>query len=251
MRANRVALATWAIVALALAAPAAAQTGERTVRPAIFIGIDTSGSFKTAGYEDAQSFLAHYIYGHLKGLGGLARPRELFVAGIGGNEVDQAKSFHPIHDFVDKDIEQIEADLKRWFPPRDAITDFNTFFRSVARIAKERGLLLAPVSVVMVSDGVPDIPGVHWDSPISYSKVELAPLEYLSRNVTMRLVYASPPVGDKWRRLVPRNRVRFWAVDQEVMRGWRSNLEPDAPPSRQGRLWKWIRENVDYRVRRG
>ena len=252
MRHPRLALvAGVAAAVLALTGPAAAQTGERTVRPAMFIGIDTSGSFRGAGYADAQAFLAHYIYGHLRGLGGLARPRDLFVAGIGGNETDQAKSFHPVHDFAEKDVEQIEGDLKRWFPPRDTITDFNSFFRQIARIAKERGLLLAPISIVIVSDGVPDMPGIHTDSPLAYGKVDLGPLEYLSRTVTLRLVYASPSVGDKWRRLVPRSRVRLWAVDDEVMKGWRAHLEPDAAPAAQRRLWKWVRENVDYRVRRG
>jgi hypothetical protein len=240
-----------AAAALALAGPAAAQDGTRTVRQAFFVGIDTSGSFQRANYDDGLAFLAHYLYGHLNGLGGLARPRELFVAGIGGNETDQAKSFHPIHDFASKDVEQIEADLKRWFPPRDTLTDFNTFFRQVARIVKERGLMLAPISLVIVSDGVPDVPGIKADSPLAYGKIDLGPLEYLSRNLTVRLVYPSAPVGEKWRRLVPRQRVRLWTVDNEVMKGWRAHLNPDVALSRQARLWKWVIENVDYRVRRG
>jgi hypothetical protein len=252
MRVGRLVLAAWvAAVALALAGSAAAQTAQRTVRPVLFIGVDTSGSFQRVAYEDGLTFLAHYLYGHLNGLGGLAKPRELFVAGIGGNEADQAKSFHPIHDFANKDLEQMDADLKRWFPNRDTLTDFNTFFRQVARIAKERGLLLAPISILIVSDGIPDVPGTTSNSPLAYGKIDLTPLEYLSRNVTLRLVYPSAPVGEKWRRLVPRQRVRFWAVDQEVMRGWRTHLKPDAPPARQTQLWKWVRENVDYRVRRG
>jgi hypothetical protein len=69
--------------------------------------------------------------------------------------------------------------------------------------------------------------------------------------VTVRLAYASPKVGDHWRRLVPRQRVRFWAVEREVMAGWRNQVAADVAPDGQARLWKWVKENVDYRVRRG
>ena len=253
MRRGRLALfvAVLAAATLVATAAAAADNQGRQVRPALFIGIDTSGSFQRIAYDDALTFVAHYIYGHLRGLGGLARPRDLFVAGIGGNEADQAKAFHPVHDFADKDVGQLEADLKRWFPPRDTLTDFNAFFRQIARITKERGLMLIPITVVIVSDGVPDIPGIQANSPLAYGKVDLGPLEYLARTVTVRLVYTSPPVGEKWRRLVARKRVRLWTVDHEVMKGWRAQMQPDVAPARQGRLWKWVRENVDYRVRRG
>jgi hypothetical protein len=238
--------------ALAAAAPAAAaQPEDKTARPSLFIGVDTSGSFHRAGYDDGLSFMAHYMYGHLNGLGGLVRPRELFVAGIGGNEGEEAKSFHPSHDFAGKDVRQIESDLRRWFPPRDHLTDFNAFFRQVARIAKDRGLMLSPIIVVVMSDGVPDVPGMKPGSSSAYGRIDLSPLEYLARNVTLRLVYANPTVGEKWRRLVPRQRVRLWTVDYEVMKGWRGQVRSDADLASQGKLWKWVRENVDYRVRRG
>jgi len=67
----------------------------------------------------------------------------------------------------------------------------------------------------------------------------------------VRLVYASPKVGDNWRKLVKRDRVRFWAVEYDVMKGWRAQMKPDADLPNQDRLWKWVRDNVDYRVRRG
>jgi hypothetical protein len=239
------------VAVVAAATPAVAQPSDRSGRPALFVGVDTSGSFLRAGYEDSLTFLAHYLYGHLKGLGGLFEPRELFVAGIGGNEIDEAKSFHPVHDFAGKDVRQIESDLRRWFPPRDTLTDYNAFFRQVARIAKDRGLLLSPITVVIVSDGVPDMPGHRAGSPVSFNQIDLKPLEYLTRNVTVRLVYANPSVSDKWRRLVPRQRVRMWTVDHEVMKGWRAQVKPDVDLGGQAQLWKWVRDNVDYRARRG
>jgi hypothetical protein len=235
------------------AGDAAAQTRERTPRQTLFIGLDTSGSFQRAGYEDALAFLAHYIYGHLNGLGGLSRPRDLFVAGIGGNDADETKAFRPIHDFTDKSVEQIERDLRQWFPPTDTMTDFNAFFRRIAGIARERNLLLRPVSVVVVTDGVPDVSGptAAPGSPEVYRQIDLAPLEYLARSVTVRVAYTSPPVSERWRTLVPRQRVRLWTVEHEVMKGWRTQLKPEAPPAEQERLWRWVRENVDFRVRRG
>src|SRR5439155_347933 len=82
-------------------------------------------------------------------------------------------------------------------------------------------------------------------------QIDLSPLDYLSKNVTVRLVYASPKVGDNWRKLVKRDRVRFWAVEYDVMKGWRAQMKPDTDLANQDRLWKWVRDNVDYRVRRG
>src|SRR3989454_8413709 len=80
------------------------------------------------------TFLGYYLYGHLNGLGGLSQPRELFVAAIGGKEASEPKAFHPILDFAGKDITQIEADLKRWFPPTDTLTDFNVLDRKSTRL---------------------------------------------------------------------------------------------------------------------
>ena len=102
---------------------------------------------------------------------------------------------------------------------------------------------------MVVSDGIPDVPNVKPGSPDSFKTIDLRTLEFLSRNLTVRLIYASPKVGDYWRRLIPRQRVRFWAVEREVMVGWRAQVKPDADPARQDRLWQWVRDNVDYRVR--
>jgi hypothetical protein len=250
-RAARLVLAAAMSLAVASAA-AAAEENTKAPRSTLFVGIDTSGSFRAA-YDDALTFTAHYIYGHLHELGGLAKPRDLFVTAIGGKDNREPKSFHPIHEFNNKDVAQIEADLKKWFPPTDTLTDFNVFFEQIARTVKERNLMLAPITVLVVSDGVPDVRGgtIKSGTPASYEHIDLSPLDYLSKNVTVRLVYASPKVGDNWRKLVKRDRVRFWAVEYDVMRGWRAQMSPDTDLPNQGRLWKWVKDNVDYRVRRG
>ena len=218
----------------------------------LFIGVDASGSFKTSGYYDnALSFLAHYIYGHLHALGGLDKPHAMFIASVGGKDLREPKSFHPIHDFENKDIPQIEVELRKWFPPSDRVTDFNPFFTEVARIAKERNLVLAPINVMIITDGVPDatIKGAAAGSQALYEHIDLKPLEYLSRNVTLRLAYISPKVGDHWRKHVPRERVRLWTVDGEVMKTWREKFEPNRDLAEQTRFWKWLQDTVDYRVR--
>jgi hypothetical protein len=235
---------------LTLAAPLAAQTVDGRSRDTLFVGVDTSGSFRRE-YDNAISFLAYYLYGHLNALGGLSKPRELFVAAIGGRETSEPKAFRPIHDFVGKDVGQLEADLRKWSAPTDTLTDFNVFFAQIARIAKERNLILTPVTVMIVSDGVPDVPVQHVkeDPTALFRQIDLRPLEFLTRNLTVRLTYASPRVGDNWRRYVPRQRVKLWTVEAEVMKDWRQQLMPGLAAADQTRLWKWVRENVDFRVR--
>jgi len=254
MSRRRIPLAARLIVAalIGVVVSAGAAEDSRLPRSTLFVGVDTSGSFRSA-YDDALAFVAHYLYGHMHGLGGLAKPRDLFVTAIGGKDDREPKSFHPVHDFDNKDVTQIEADLRKWFPPTDTLTDFNVFFEQVARTVKERNLVLAPITVMVVSDGVPDVRDakIKSGSPDSYRQIDLSPLDYLSKNVTVRLVYASPKVGDNWRKLVKRDRVRFWAVEFDVMMGWRAQMQPDAELANQGRLWKWVKDNVDYRVRRG
>ena len=253
MRPRGSALARALLVGGLLATTAAAQpTTDNKLRESLFVGVDTSGSFVQSGeYDNAIRFLAYYLYGHLNGLGGLSQPRELFVAAIGGKEANEPKAFRPILDFAGKDIAQIEADLKRWYPPTDTLTDFNVFFAQVARIAKERNLVLSPITVLLVTDGIPDVavPGAKPGSLALYRKIDLTPLEYLSRNLTVRVVYSSPKVGEHWRKEVPRQRVRFWATEAEVMRSWQAQLVAGANPGDQTRLWKWVRDNVDFRVR--
>jgi hypothetical protein len=250
-RTARLAVAALVSVGVVVSAGAAAED-RKLPRSTLFVGVDTSGSFRSA-YDDALAFVAYYLYGHMHGFGGLARPRDLFVTAVGGKDDREPKSFHPVHDFDNKDVTQIEADLRKWFPATDMLTDFNVFFEQVARTVKDRNLVLAPITVMVVSDGVPDVrdPRIKSGSPDSYRQIDLSPLDYLSKNVTVRLVYASPKVGDNWRKLVKRDRVRFWAVEFDVMKGWRAQMKPDTELANQDRLWKWMKDNVDYRVRRG
>ena len=218
----------------------------------LVIGIDVSGSFRDAKlYDDAVQFAAVYIVAHLNGLDSLTPPTALFVGSIGGERPAEPKAFHPINDFQGRTTEEIEADLRTWFPPNDAYTDFNAFFQRVAGLVKERGLILAPLNVVVLSDGVPDVPpgtrlAAH-ESP--YARIDLGPLEFLARNVTVRLLYANPSVGDDWKRLVTRRRVRLWTQEQQVMAGWHLQYKAGLPDAQQHDLWKWMRDNVDFRVR--
>jgi hypothetical protein len=225
---------------------------QRKPKSTLFIGIDASGSFRGSGnYENALSFLAHYIYGHVNEMGGLDKPQALFVASVGGQNLREPKSFHPIHEFEGKEVGQIEAELRKWFPPTDVVTDFNPFFHEVARITKERNLVLTPVNLIIITDGIPDssVSGTHAGAKDLYEKIDLKPLEYLSRNVTLRLAYISPKVGEHWRTQVPRHRVRLWTVDADVMKGWRAQMQPDTELQEQARFWRWLRDNVDFRVR--
>ncbi len=225
---------------------------ERKPKMTLFLGVDASGSFKNSGYYDnALKFLAHYIYGYLHELGGLSKPQALFVGSVGGRSASEPKTFHPIHDFEGKDIAQIEADLRTWFPPRDTFTDFNSFFQEVARISKERNLILAPITIMMVSDGIPDVVSkdAKAGSASLYQQIDLNPLEYLSRNITVRLTYVSPKVGEQWRTHVSRQRVRLWTVDAEVMKGWERQMQEGVDTAEQARFWKWLHDNVDFRVR--
>ena len=241
-----------AILLVVIAGCSVQPSEQRKPRTTLFIGVDASGSFKHSGYYDnALTFLAHYIYGHLNELGGLEKPQTLFVASVGGKSRSEPKTFHPIHDFEGKDIAQIEAELRGWFPPSDTLTDFNPFFQEVARITKERNLILAPITLMIVTDGIPDpvTSGVKAGSQALYEQINLNPLEYLSRNVTLRLAYVSPKVGEQWRAHVPHKRVRLWTVDAEVMKGWKDQMQPGVDIAKQVRFWKWLQDNVDFRVR--
>ncbi len=222
-------------------------------RSTLVIGLDVSGSFRQSPYFDESiQFAALYIYGHLHGLGDLKPVTDLFVGTLGGERVGEPKSFHPIQDFTGKSPEQIATDLRAWFPDVDPLTDFNAFFQRVAVHIKRQNLVLSPLSIVMFSDGMPDMPGARRMSPAElYSKVDMSSLEYLSRSVTVRLLYATPSVAQNWERLVKRTRVKIWTQDEQVMQGWRRHFIPDAPPESQDSVWSWMQQIVDFRVRRG
>jgi hypothetical protein len=251
----RARLAGVALVALAACAPAEGNEGTEAATPksTLVIGLDVSGSFRQSGvYDDAVTFAAHYIYGHMKGLGDLRVPTAVFVGSMGGERPGEAKTFHPIQDLTGKSIPQIAADLRAWFPETDPITDFNAFFERISVHVRRQNLVLAPLNIVMFSDGVPDYPTRRrMPSESLYARVDVSPLEYLSRSVTVRLLYAEPTVAQKWERLVNRKRVRIWTQDSEVMMGWERHNIPGVPAEAQDSLWSWVGNIVDFRVRRG
>ncbi len=223
-------------------------SSEKVSRLVMFVGVDVSGSFQRTGYyDDALTFLSHYIYGHLNGLGELSGLRALFVGSIGGHGTNEPKAFHPIHDLEGKDVIQIKAAFRDWFPPKDSITDFNAFFAEVAAQTKDRNLTLAPICIMIITDGVPAT-GVR-EAKTTYEQIDLDPLEYLSRRVTIRLTYLDPIVAKRWRDDVPSRRVRIWTVPGEVMEGWRDQIQPGVELDKQDKFWRWVKDNVDFRVR--
>lgn len=225
------------------------EQARRQARNTLVVGIDVSGSFRTGGrYESAVDFAAHYIYAHLNGLGGARVPTAMFVGTVGGDKVDEAKSFQPIHTFQGLSVPQIAEYLRKEYPSRDGYTDFNPFFDRVATLVKRQGLVLSPIDVVLFTDGMPDMK-VVGDSLAKYKAIDLSDLEYLSKSVTLRVLFPRPTVAVNWERKVPRHRVRMWTVDDEVMTTWRKHHVGGLPPEQQATLWKWIYDNVDYRVR--
>lgn len=243
---------TTAAAVAALALGCAPPANAPPPRSTLVIGLDVSGSFRQSGhYDEALNFAAFYIYGHLNGLGGLRQSTDVFVGTLGGDRPGEPKTFHPIQDLTGKSVNEIATDLRRWFPEVDPLTDFNAFFDRVAVHVKRQNLVLAPLTIVMFSDGLPDMPGRGLSVDSLYGLVNLSPLEYLSRNVTVRLLYADPGVAQNWERRVKRQRVRFWTQDQAVMPGWRRHLVPGTAPEAQDSLWSWVANIVDFRVRRG
>ena len=248
MKRARVAVGLVALGLLACTPPANAPPPKST----LVVGLDVSGSFRNSGhFDDAMRYAALYIYGHVNGLGGLKTATDVFVGSLGGDVVNQPKTFHPIQDLSGKSPAEIEHDLRAWFPDVDAITDFNAFFSRVAVHIKRQNLVLAPLNIVMFSDGLPDLPGARRMAPKElYAKVDLTPIEYLSRNVTVRLLYADPPIAQNWEKLVPRHRVKIWTQDSQVMDGWHRHEVQGVAMAQQDSLWSWTSQIVDFRVRR-
>lgn len=244
-------LTPWAaaLVALVACKPPANSPAPRST---LVVGLDISGSFRDTPYfKEAIDFASLYIYAHLHGLGAMRQATDVFVGSLGGERTGEPKSFHPIQDFTGKSPEQIAADLQTWFRETDPLTDFNAFFQRVAVHVKRQNLVLAPLNIVMFSDGIPDFPGASRMSPDQlYGKVDLNPLEFLSRSVSVRLLYATPSVAQNWERRVKRTRVRLWTQDSQVMQGWRRFLVAGLAPERQDSLWSWMDKIVDFRVRR-
>lgn len=276
MRALRPALAATAVMALSLAAggcdsvpveklagklsagsaaKAPAPKPELAPRLVMFVGVDISGSFMNGRYfDDSIDFLAHYIYGHLNGLGEMEKPHSLFVGSIGGREKDEAKTLYPIETFQNRDVAQIKAELVQMFPKGrvNTYTDFNAFFAQVADMIGQKKLLLKPISIVLLTDGDPDM-GETADSRAlaKFRNLKVEPLEGLSRNITLRVLYTDAVTAKNWRDEVPRKRVKIWTQDAVVMAEWKDPklMLPDQPLPRQARFFSWVRENVDFQPR--
>lgn len=225
--------------------------GEQKPRLSLFIGVDISGSFINSGhFDESLNFLAHYIYAHLQGIDDMEEPNVLFVSSIGGAEPGEPKTFFPIQTFENRSVDEIEERLHEMFPDsvQNPITDFNAFFEQVALTLRNKNLVLRPVSVVMVSDGIPDI---KKDGKTDFRSLELSPLEQLSRNITVRVLYTDPVTGRKWQTEVPRRRVKIWTQDAEVMTSWNDSTIylPDKPIAEQARWTSWVKDNVNFGVR--
>lgn len=228
-----------------------AGSAEETPRQSLFIGVDISGSFIDGGnFNDSLEFLAYYIYGHLNGVGGMERPNAMFVSSIGGATAGEPKTFFPIQTFENKSVEEIHATLLEMFPKEspNPFTDYNAFFEQVAHTVRTRNLVLRPITIVMVSDGIPD---VSARGKTSYDSITLKPLERLARSVTVRLLYTDAVVGKSWQTEVARRRVKVWTQDADVMRSWRDPkiLLADVPLAEQTHFFAWVEDNVDFGVR--
>ncbi|HLG93784.1 MAG TPA: hypothetical protein VI546_03015, partial [candidate division Zixibacteria bacterium] len=240
---------------LLLALSLGCGTNDAAVKPRLvmFAGVDISGSFmktREEDFDDAMEFLSHYLYAHLNGLGGLERPSVLFVSSIGGAKPNEPKTFFPIQTFEGKTVDEIHDKLTEIFPkekPND-FTDYNAFFEQVALTVKNKNLVLRPISVVMVSDGIPD---AKSKGKTDFRSLELKPLERLARNITVRLLYTDAVVGKNWQTKVKRSRVKIWTQDAEVMASWKDPkiLLPEKPLEEQAKFFGWVQDNVDFGVR--
>ena len=229
------------------------DTGESAPKPrlSMFIGVDISGSFMNGKYfDDSIEFLAHYIYTHLYGLGGLEIPKVLFVSSIGGARANEPKTFYPIQTFENKTVEEISEKLKEIFPRKNSnpFTDYNAFLEQVALTVKNKNMVLRPISIVMISDGIPD---VKKDGQTDFNSIVVKPLEKLARSVTIRLIYTNAVTGKNWQTKVKRQRVKIWTQDAEVMVSWKDPkiLLPEKSFTEQDYFFAWVKDNVDFGVR--
>lgn len=225
-------------------------SSKHTGKLVMFIGVDISGSFKKLK-NNSLRFLSRYIYAHLHECGEAKRVRSLFVGSIGGAKPNEPKTFYPIESFKYKSINGIEKELKKIFSrTSNKFTDYNAFFKQVATFMKNKKLVMKPTDIVLLSDGIPDAPKIKGKH--NYRSLELKPLENLSRKITVRVLYTSAVTGNQWQENVPRNRVRVWTQDANVMKMWESKdiYLKNKPFKDQERFFDWMRENVDWAVRK-
>ena len=221
-------------------------------RLVMFIGVDISGSFMNSkDFDDSIEFLGQYIYAHLNGLGGMEIPNAMFVGSIGGVKKGEAKTLFPIQTFQDRSVEEIEVQLRALFPRKqqNPFTDFNAYFQQVAEMVDAKKLILKPISIVLISDGRPDLGGMSRSA--KFRSITLRPLENLSRNITLRILYTDAVTAKSWRDEVPRKRVKVWTQDAIVMSEWKSpkTLVPGKAPAEQQKFFSWVKDNVDFQPR--
>src|SRR3990170_3960523 len=166
------------LVALALMAPACGPTEAETPRLSLFVGVDVSGSFSgTPQFRDSLRFLSYYLYGHLHGTGGLEKPRALFVGSIGGDTPNEPKAFYPIQVFERMNASEMESKLTELFTVKGNYqTDFNAFFKRVSETVQKQNLILAPILIVIVSDGVPEVAADQGRKVVqqAYEKIDVS-----------------------------------------------------------------------------
>lgn len=224
-------------------------------RLVMFIGVDISGSFMRGRYfNDSIAFLARYIHAHLNGLGDMEVPHSLFVGSIGGVKQDEAKTLYPIEKFQDRSVEEIETELHQIFPSTrvNTYTDFNAFFSQVGDMIDQKKLLLKPISIVLLTDGDPDMGDAGGGSAADkFRRLSVSPLEGLSRNITVRVLYTDAVTAKNWRDEMPRKRVKVWTQDAVVMAEWRDprTMIPGKPFPDQAKFFSWVKDNVDFNPR--
>jgi hypothetical protein len=178
-------------------------------------------------------------------------PHSLFVGSIGGVKKGEPKTLFPIQMFQDRSVEQIEDQLRFLFPRENEnpFTDYNAFFEQIADMVSSKRLILKPVSIVLITDGKPDLGGAGRSE--KFRNIRLKPLENLSRNITLRILYTDAVTAKGWRDEVPRKRVKVWTQDAVVMAEWRDpkTLVPGRPPVQQQKFFAWVRDNVDFQPR--
>jgi len=78
----------------------------------------------------------------------------------------------------------------------------------------------------------------------------VAPLEYLSRNITLRILYTDAVTAKSWRDEVPRKRIKVWTQDAVVMAEWKDpkTLLPGKGPNDQERFFAWENFVSDVQV---
>jgi hypothetical protein len=108
---------------------------------------------------------------------------------------------------------------------------------------------LKPLSIVLLTDGVPDLGGNTRDE--KFRNLNLKPLEGLSRNITVRVLYTDAVTAKNWRDEVPRKRVKVWTQDAVVMKEWDDprTMVPGKSFAEQEQFFSWLKDNVDFSPR--